>query len=352
MIFLGFVSPCLKAKMVQVIYTPSEIDFEKPGKNHYQVAFHLDSNWGYSLVPLTVINGLRGPTEKNVVAIGGTHGNEYEGQVAVRRLCRDLDPAAMRGRIILIPQLSESACVANLRESPLDRVNMNRAFPGNPRGTISYRISNFVKTFVFPQVHVVLDIHSGGSEAIFPLCSSFHPIPDPVQRAEIAKVAQLFDTPFVMLYSSQMASGLLTDEAEAMGKITIGGEFGFAESTNRKGTLHAYEGIKNVLRHYGLLPGEIMKIDLARPSAPRFVQALNLEDYIPCPRNGVWEPLTELGVNVQQGDLLGRLHDFSDHSSEPLEIRAHRSGVLTMLHFAAQCKKGLTLYVVSEEVQP
>jgi hypothetical protein len=45
--------------MVQVVYNTSEIDFAKPGKHHYQVAFHLDSDWGYSLVPLTVINGQR-----------------------------------------------------------------------------------------------------------------------------------------------------------------------------------------------------------------------------------------------------------------------------------------------------
>jgi predicted deacylase len=153
-----------------------------------------------------------------------------------------------------------------------------------------------------------------------------------------------------MLYSSQMASGLLTDEAEALGKITVGGEFGFAESTNRKGTLHAHEGIRNVLRHYRLLPGEIVKIDPSRPSPPRFVQAINLEDYIPCPTDGIWEPTVDLGVDVKEGDLLGRLHDFSDHSSDPLEIRSQRSGVVLVLHFAAQCRKGATLYVIAQEV--
>jgi len=106
-----------------------------------------------------------------------------------------------------------------------------------------------------------------------------------------------------------------------------------------------------VLRHYGLLPGDIVKIDPSRPSPPRFVQAVNLADYIPCPRDGVWEPLVDLGVDVHEGELLGRLHDFSDHSSDALEIRAHRSGVVAMLHFAAQIKKGLTLYVVAQEVQ-
>ena len=57
-----------------------------------------------------------------------------------------------------------------------------------------------------------------------------------------------------------MASGLLTDEAEADGKVTIGGEFGGGETTSRFGVRHAYEGVLNVLRHYGHLEGDIRKI--------------------------------------------------------------------------------------------
>lgn len=342
--------------MPTVIYDHSQIDFDRPGKHHYHVAFHLDSSWGYSLAPLTVINGLRdagpGGAPPAVVAFGGTHGNEWEGQVAIKRLCRDLDPAGMRGRVLLIPQLSESACNANTRVSPQDGVNMNRAFPGNPRGSLSYRIAHFVKTRVFPQVRVVLDIHSGGNEGGFPVpTTSFHPIPDPAQRAEIAKVAQLFDPPFVLIYSSQMASGLLTDEAEAEGKITVGGEFGFGGAVSPRGTLHAYEGIKNVLRHYGHLEGEVVKIDLRRAGPPRFIEAANLEDYVPCPKDGIWEPVVELGAEVREGELLGRLHDFSDQASEPVEIRAHRAGIVSMLFFPAVSKKGVTLYVISRETQ-
>ena len=339
--------------MPTMVYDPSKIDFAKPGKHHYQVAFHLDSSWGYSLVPLTVINGLRGgegEVPPGVVAFGGTHGNEWEGQVSVKRLCHDLDPAEIRGRVILIPQLSESACVANTRISPLDGVNMNRAFPGNARGTISYRISHFVKQRIFPQVRVVLDLHAGGNEGGFALCTSFHPIPDPAQRKEIAEVAALFDPPFMLIYSSAMASGLLTDEAEAEGKITIGGEFGYGESASRVGTLHAYEGVKNVLRHYGLLPGPVVKIDGKRPTPPRLMTAENLEDYVPCPRNAIWEPTVDLGADVEEGQLMGRLHDFSDHSSPPLELHAHRSGVLLMMHFPAHVEKGATLYVIAKDV--
>src|SRR2546423_4098181 len=151
-----------------LVHGPEQIDFEKPGKRHYQVAFHLDGTWGYSLVPLTIINGRGGANRNGVICFGGTHGNEYEGQIAVKRLCADLDPDAMSGRVILMPQLSESACVANTRISPLDGVNMNRAFPGRANGTISSRIAHFVKTRIFPLARVVIDIHSGGKEGAFP----------------------------------------------------------------------------------------------------------------------------------------------------------------------------------------
>lgn len=336
--------------MPTLIHDPGSIDFDKPGVSHYQVAFHLDGTWGYSLVPLTVINGLRGSNPNGVICFGGTHGNEYEGQVSVKRLCSDLRAEDIAGRVILIPQLSESACIANTRTSPLDGVNMNRAFPGNARGTISYRISNFVKTYIFPLGRVVLDIHSGGREGSFPHCSSFHPIPDPAQQAEIARVAQLFDTPFVMIYASTMASGLLTDEAEAEGKVTIGGEFGGGETVDRLGVRHAYEGILNVLRHYGLLEGEPQKIRPHGSPAPKLARADKLEAYVPCPRDGIWEPVVELGEHVEAGQLIGRLHDFSDHSAPAMEIRAPYAGSVLMMHLSARPHKGQTLYVVAEDV--
>jgi predicted deacylase len=337
------------AESPEVIYDFALVDFETPGKRHYQLAFHLDSAWGYSLVPLTVVRGAAGEVP-GVAVIGGTHGNEYEGQVAVKRLCQSLDADEVRGLVVLIPQLSESACRAGTRVSPLDGINMNRAFPGNARGSLSCRIAHFLKTTMFPLVRVVIDIHSGGREAVFPLCTSFHRLPDAAQFAEISRAARLFDTPFLFVYSRQMGSGLLTDEAEDDGKIAIGGEFGSGEGVNPEGVRHAYEGSLNVMRHYGLLPGPARPIAIEN-HRQRLIQAPHLADYRPCPREGIWEPLAAPGDDVENGQLLGLLHDFSDHSAAPLEIRAHRSGVLIARYSAAVCPKGLTLFVVGQETE-
>jgi predicted deacylase len=331
------------------IHTFADIDFTAPGKAHYEVAFHHDGTWGNVLVPLTVINGHRGPG-KTVAVFGGTHGNEYEGQVSVWRQALELDPAAMAGTVLLMPRLCTPACDAGTRESPLDGVNMNRGFPGNPRGSITYRIAHFVTTQILQRADVVLDIHSGGRILRFPFCSSFHETPDAAQQAEMATVARLFDTPFVMIYAKAMASGLLTDEAEAMGKITIGTELGYGEATIRQGVRHADAGILNTLRHYGLLEG---KPERARPegAAPtRIVRAVRLEDYVPAPISGIYEPVADPGDWVEAGDLVGRIYDFDYAASRPEEMRAPRAGWLLVVPFAAAVEKGQTVVVVAEEV--
>ena len=337
----------------ELIYNADQLPWDAPGKRHYDLAFHLDSSWGYSLVPLTVINGTRksdGEMPPGIAVFGGTHGNEWEGQIAAKRLCHDLDARQICGRVIIMPQLSASACAANTRLSPLDHVNMNRAFPGNPRGSISYRIAHFVKSSVFPLVRIVADLHSGGLEGGFALCASIHSVADPKQHEEMIAAARLFDTPFIFVYSSQMASGLLTDEAEKDGKITIGGEFGFGESVNRKGVRHAYEGVKNLMRAYGHLAEPVQPIDPRRSHQPRLVSATDLEAYVPAPRDGIWEPTVELGEAVDAGSTIGYLHDFASYDTAPLEIKTGQAGFVIMMHSPATCVRGVTLYVVAQSV--
>jgi predicted deacylase len=57
------------------------------------------------------------------------------------------------------------------------------------------------------------------------------------------------------------------------------------------------------------------------------------------------------GADVSEGDLIGRIHDFSDHTSAPVEIRAHKAGVIIALHFGARCEKGVTLFVIGEDAE-
>ena len=109
------------------------VDFEKSGRQtgFIQVPLSVhDGAWGVIPIPIAVISNGRGPT---LILEGGNHGDEYEGPIALGELIRELDPGAVSGRLISIPAINLPAVMAACRTSPLDDLNFNRAFPGNPR---------------------------------------------------------------------------------------------------------------------------------------------------------------------------------------------------------------------------
>lgn len=71
-----------------------------------------DSSWGAVGIPIVVIRNGRGPT---LLFTGGNHGNEYEEQIALLELAKGLEPAAINGRVIIIPALHFPACEGGSR---------------------------------------------------------------------------------------------------------------------------------------------------------------------------------------------------------------------------------------------
>src|SRR5215213_7000344 len=176
--------------MQRMIVRPDRLDLDSPGRRDYWVALEHDSIWGDHLIPLTVWAGPEAAPGRGLVAFGSNHGNEYEGPIALKHLLRETRLEDVRGRIILIPVLNPSAFRAGTREStPDDRVNLNRAFVDGAGKTpalsgITHRIAAFVREHVWPRVHVVLDLHSGGDVARFALCANFHQVEEPALARE------------------------------------------------------------------------------------------------------------------------------------------------------------------------
>ncbi|MBM3526273.1 MAG: succinylglutamate desuccinylase, partial [Alphaproteobacteria bacterium] len=170
--------------MTRQIVRPQQLDFDTPGRRDYYVALEHDSIWGDHLIPMTVLVGAKSKPGKGLVAFGSNHGNEYEGPIVLHHLQRQIDIADVDGRIILVPVLNVAAFRAGTRESRTDdNVNLNRAFiagAGKLPGIsgITHRIAAFVREAIWPQVHVVIDLHSGGGTR-FSQVASFHDVDDP-----------------------------------------------------------------------------------------------------------------------------------------------------------------------------
>ena len=335
--------------MITDITPVSQIDWDRAGARFYHVPFTLDHTWGRVRVPVYVASSQRpGAT---IVAIGGTHGDEYEGPVGLKNLVRELDPARLiSGRLIVIPILNVPAFRAARRDSPLDGQNMNRVFPGDVGGTITQRIARFVTDEVLARADVVIDLHAGGAGFEMIRCMSFHQVTDPARYAEFRETALLFGTPFVMIYTGGMGTGLLTEEAEGMGKITIGSELGFGASTDLDGVRWAHHGVLNVMRRFGLL--DESPVDLAPPGLDRqrVVSAVDIDRYVTAPVSGISEPLVPIGAHVNTGQPVACIHDFERIDEPPIEIRADGDGYVMCRKFRAATEQGEVVMVIAAEM--
>ena len=125
-----------------------DLDLMKPGKRFGDLRLkHSDNRTalGCILIPIGIIKNDQGPT---VLIIGGVHGDEFEGPVAVLNLLHRLKVSDVKGSIIGLPALNAPALQASARVSPLDDGNLNRAFPGDPDGTPTQMIADFCRKFL------------------------------------------------------------------------------------------------------------------------------------------------------------------------------------------------------------
>jgi predicted deacylase len=334
--------------MIHAITPVREIDWETPGGRLYQIPFTQDGTWGRVRMPLYV--GCAPRPGKTIAAIGGTHGDEYEGPVGLKNLIRELEPASLvAGRLIVIPVLNVPAFQADQRHSPVDGKNMNRAFPGDAAGTLTDRIARFVYDEVFPRADVVMDIHAAGAGFEIARCASFHELSDPALFAETRRAALLFGMPFAWVYTSGLGTGLLTEAAEALGKVTIGGEFGYGASVDLQGVRWAQHGVLNVMRHYELLPGPVENLLPPSFDRQRVVWATDIDRWITAPCDGVCEPLVPLGSYVTAGQPVTRLHDFDRVDEDGIEIRADQDGYVLVRRFRAVTRPGEMVMVIGQE---
>jgi N-alpha-acetyl-L-2,4-diaminobutyrate deacetylase len=324
----------------------TSLDFDKPGKQQgfLQVPYsHNLGGWANVMIPITLVARGKGPT---VLVLGGNHGDEYQGQIAAMKLARELTPEKVTGRIILIPSLNLPAARAATRLSPLDGMNMNRAFPGDAEGPVTSQIAHYLRTVLFPLSDVVIDMHSGGRSMEFVPCSHMHLVPDREQRARMFAAMLAWGTEFCFIYADIAGTGLLPVEAENQGKLVITTELGGGECIPASVHRITQSGLKNVLIHVGALKGR----EQPRKAPAIITQATNREDYILAPESGIFEITVDLGTKVKQGQVVGHIHHLERPDREPEPIIAQSAGYLITMRAPCLTQQGDCVAVIARQV--
>jgi len=322
----------------------TDIDYEKDGKQTGFLGVPQSTNtagWATIFIPIIVIRNGDGPT---ALLFGGNHGDEYEGQVTLLNLAREIDPSQVRGRIIMIPALNLPASQNGTRLSPLDGMNMNRAFPGNPAGTATSQIAHYVASVLMPLADFVVDIHSGGRSMHFLSSVNMHRVSDTAQMNAMLDAAKAWGAPYVFIYKDVAGSGLLPSYAESLGKVTLGTELGSASQFG-VGTLKiAADGLRNALAARGFLPHHQ---HTPMTAEPQIVASESQNDYVMSPADGVYEPFVELGDSVKVGQDIGQIHFVSQPAWPPLKVQALTEGFVISRRAFPLTKQGECVAVIA-----
>jgi predicted deacylase len=293
-----------------------------------------------------------------VLVSGGTHGDEYEGQVAARRLLAEVEPTQVWGRIVVIPTISVEAARAGTRFWP-SGANFNRSFPGSPDGPPDEQLAHFFTTVLFPAVDVVIDMHSGGSGSWIVPSSHMCAVDDPAQRKAMLAGMEAWNSDVHFLYTA--GSNYLPSIAQSLGKVVVTTELGGGGRIPRPVHELAWSGLTNVLRHVGVLEGEaVTRASLGLPpaliydarGADETVTELGsgLLDQTRAPVAGLVEALVDPGEEVERGQPIARIWSFESVSEPPVEVVSARTGLLLGLRARPLVERGQGIAFVGEPI--
>jgi predicted deacylase len=104
-----------------------------------------------------------GPT---LTLLGAQHGDEYSGIEIINRIMDRVDPESLSGNILSAPVSNPLAFNTGYRITPpsigYENLNMNRVWPGNPKGLLTERIVASLWEELVEGCDTVLDMHEGG----------------------------------------------------------------------------------------------------------------------------------------------------------------------------------------------
>jgi uncharacterized protein len=289
-----------------------DIDFDRPGKQRGFLSVPYSSHrsaYGVIRIPIACIRGGDGPT---AVLTGGNHGDEYEGQIALIKLANELTSERINGRIIIVPSLNFPAAVGSSRVSPIDDINLNRIFPGDPDGSPTQMIAHYAVSVLLARADFAMDMHSGGSSLEYLHCGLSRVSSDAAQQERVLHALEAFAAPITLLAAKPQDSRTLLAYGLDMGLPFISCEIGGGGALTAASIAVAERGLRNVLTHWGMLKGWTPS-----PSPrTRLMVIAGPEHYVYAPVRGLFEPAFTLGDTVKKGDTAGHIH-FMDEPDRP-----------------------------------
>jgi len=325
----------------------SEVGFNAEGKQHGYLRAPYSvhrSAYGWSPVPIaTILNG-EGTT---LVISAGVHGDEYEGQIAVASLVRQIDVADIHGRLIFLPMGNSLTAELRSRASPVDDGNLNRPYPGDPKGKPTEMIVHFHEDVILALADYTVDLHSGGSSLIYPATLMRGPSHSPEEEAGLATLTEAFDLPYAWVFIGGGGRGSTAEvgmgAANRKCVINVMAELGGAGCVTPDVLRRTKRGLRRTLHALGMLPDYV-------PDAAHGTRALNVRGSIYAYEAGVIEPIKAVGESVAEGETVALIHDPETPGEISDVVLLPHAGIALAMRAMARVRRGDALYQIAADV--
>ena len=293
-------------------------------------------------IPITIVRGAQpGPT---LALIAGTHGSEVAPIVALQRVRAIVDPAALRGTVLIVHVANMPSFLGRtIYYSPIDGKNLKRVYPGKPDGTVSERIAYAITNQIIERADFLVDIHSGdGNESLRPY-SYWSPLGLNARADSIARdMALAWGSDHIVIDTMRprdvRASVYTQNTAQLRGKPALTTETGYLGIAAEDMVQRNVDGVFRLLRYFHMVPGEV---ELVRQ--PLF---FDRAEVLRSPATGVWHARVERGQSVQKGALIGVLTDFFGNTQA--EIRAPFGGIMLYVVATPAMSQGEPMGMIGE----
>lgn len=264
--------------------------------------------------------GICGKEEgKTLVITAGVHGCEYVGIETARRLWKSLEPAEMKGQVIILPLVNVNGFYKGAKQiMPEDGENLNRMFPGKEDGTLSQRTAFVIEKEIYPHADFLVDLHGGDcNESMEPL--AFFPIEAEDSVNERARIAASY-LPVGYRVRSTAKNGLYsyaTQKGIPALLLEIGGEGKWSEAQVGQ----CEESVYQLMRYL-----EILEVKEPNGAVNQKQKEITKAIYEESDVNGFWYPQISPGQEVAEGQTLGQICDLEGKIIR--EYKAQLEGVI------------------------
>lgn len=286
--------------------------------------------------PFIAISGTsEGPT---VLITAGIHAAEYTGVEAAIRIGRTLDPAHVRGTVLVIPLLNRPGFYErSIYVNPEDNDNLNRLFPGKADGSWGERFAHRLLNEIVTKCDNAIDLHAGDLiEDLVPFVI-YRETGDAKRDAEIKRMVDAYGAKWAVKSApTGERPGSLYAVAALSGVAAMLAESGGNGLPVEEDITRHVRGVENILRTIGSLSG--------KPEAVEPTTVLASFDWLRSPVEGIFRCRVSVDQRVEKGDVVGEMRDLV--GEELAKIAAPVSGVVLFIVTSPAIKKdGLLLAI-------